>query len=362
MALTIGIIGLPNVGKSTLLNALASAGAEASNYPFCTIECNKGVVTVPDERLDRLAEILRPDKVIPSHITYVDIAGLVEGASRGEGLGNKFLHHIREADVLVHVLRCFDDPDITHVFEGVDPVRDLQTVETELFLSDLDRVGKWIGKEREKSKAVRKGERKDLGFLEKIKGLLSEEKRIDQAGMNEHQLEAMAELGLLTQKPMILVLNSGESEEADCLEGQVSTVRDHHGHEPVVISARVEEELAELPENDREEYMRELGIEAEARKSFIERCHSLLGLVRYYTAANGKLQAWSILEGTKAPDAAGMIHSDMRDGFIRAKVMSYADLDSHGSEAEVQHQGHLRTEGHDYIIKDGDVIQYLFKR
>jgi GTP-binding protein YchF len=321
MGLTIGIIGLPNVGKSTLLNALANAGAEASNYPFCTIESNLGVVEVPDERLTRLAEILQPGKVISSHITYVDIAGLVQGASRGEGLGNKFLHHIREADVLVHVLRCFEDPDISHVFEGVDPIRDLEIVETELFLSDIDRVGKWIEKEIERSKAVKKGERKELEFLEKIRGLLSEEKRPELSGMNEHQLEVMGELGLLVLKPMILVLNSGESEEASCLEEQVSKMREHHGHEPVVISARMEQELTELPERDREEFMRELGIEGEARKSFIEKCHSLLGLVRYYTAANKKLQAWSVLEGTKAPDAAGMIHSDMRDGFIRAKVM-----------------------------------------
>jgi len=362
MGLKIGIIGLPNVGKSTLINALAIAGAEASNYPFCTIECNKGVVAVPDKRLNRLAEILQPEEVIPSHITYVDIAGLVQGASRGEGLGNKFLHHIREADVLAHVLRCFDDPDIAHVFEGVDPVRDLEVVETELFMSDLDRVGKWIEKEGDKAKAVKKGERKALEFLEKIRGSLSEQKRMDQSAMNEHQLETMSELGLLTQKPVIFVLNSGEAEDAGCLAGQAASVREYHGHEPVVISARVEEELTELPESERAEYMRELGIEAEARNSFIERCHFLLGLIRYYTAANGKLQAWSVLEGTKAPDAAGMIHSDMRDGFIRAKVMSYSDLDSYGSEAEVKHHGQLRTEGHDYIIKDGDVIQYLFNR
>ncbi len=361
MALNVGITGLPNVGKSTLLNALAQAGAEASNYPFCTIDCNRGVVAVPDTRLEELAVILKPDEVIPSHITYIDIAGLVEGASRGEGLGNRFLHHVREADVLAHVLRCFEDTNVSHVHTGIDPVGDLEIVETELFLADLERVEKWIEKEKIKAKALRKGERSDLEFLETVKGKISQGAKVGHEGLNEHESGLLKELRLLTSKPVIIVLNSGE-EAPRGDNGACKAAVDHFGGNfTIVISARLEKELAELPPGERKEFMREMGVDAQAKERFIEKCHDLLGLIRYYTAVNLKLQAWSVAGGTKAPAAAGMIHGDMEKGFIRARVMSFEDLSKYRSENEVQHRGLLRTEGHDYVIRDGDVVQYLFK-
>lgn len=360
MALKVGIIGLPNVGKSTLMNALACTEAEASNYPFCTIESNMGVVTVPDERLEELAKLLEPEEVIPSTVNFVDIAGLVRGASRGEGLGNKFLHYIREVDLLVHVLRIFTDPSVSHVHGCINPLDDLEAVETELFLADIERVESRIGKERSRAKAVRKEERKDLNFLERIKEMLSERQRVNTDEYKEHRREILAELNLLTSKPVIYVLNTDE-ECGPETERAVSELESSAGSVSVfTISARLEDELNQLSGQERKEYLQELGINSGALERFILKCHQQLGLIRYYTRSRGKLQAWSIPDGTAAPKAAGKIHSDMEEGFIRAKVIHYNDLMKYRSEEAIREHGLLKTEGHDYIIRDGDIIEYLF--
>ena len=362
MALTVGIIGLPNVGKSTLLNALAQAGAEASNYPFCTIERNCGGVAVPDERLRRLAEILHPDEVIPTTVTFIDIAGLVKGASRGEGLGNKFLHHVREANVLAHVLRCFESQDVSHVHGVINPLQDLEVVETELILADLERAEKWIEQEKLSAKAKPKGERAELTFLETVRERLSRGECVRREETGERDLALFDELNLLTSKPRLYVLNTGEADPRGT--GAICrSVADAVGEDDIfVVSAKIEEEIAAIPEDEREEFMQALGIDEDAKKRFIEKCHGLLGLIRYYTTAHGKLQAWSIADGTTAPRAAGKIHTDMERGFIRAEVMSYEDIVSFESKSAVQHHGHLRTEGHDYVIRDGDVVEFHFNR
>ena len=360
MALKTGIIGLPNVGKSTLMNALARTEAEASNYPFCTIESNMGTVTVPDKRLETLAKLLEPEEIIPSTVYFVDIAGLVRGASRGEGLGNKFLHYIREVDLLVHVLRVFSDPAVSHVHGCVDPLDDLEAVETELFLADIERVKSRIEKERNRAKAVRKEDRKDLEFLEKVSGMLSEKKKVDPVEYTEHRREIFAELNLLTSKPVIYVLNTDE-ECGPETESVVTKLKSSGMEESVfTISAKLENELNQLSEQERKEYLNELGIRSGALERFIIKCHHKLGLIRYYTRSRGKLQAWSIPEGTTAPVAAGKIHTDMEEGFIRARVIKYTDLLKYGSEEAVREHGLWKTEGHDYIINDGDIIEYLF--
>ncbi|MBD3180429.1 MAG: redox-regulated ATPase YchF [Candidatus Latescibacteria bacterium] len=360
MSLKVGIIGLPNVGKSTLMNALACTEAEASNYPFCTIESNVGIVTVPDRRLEELAGILHPDEVIPSKVNFVDIAGLVRGASAGEGLGNRFLHCIREVDLLVHVLRVFHDPAVSHVHGDINPMDDLEVVETELFLADLERVEKRIEKEEGRAKAVKKSERRDLAFLEEVREFLSGKKKISGSGYSGHKLEILEELNLLTAKPLILVLNTDEQTGPETDKALAELEASGRGEAVFTISARLEDELNQLPPDERKQYLQELGMERGGLERFILTCHEQLGLIRYYTRSRGKLQAWSIQEGTTAPEAAGRIHSDMESGFIRAKVIRYRDLMEYRSEEGVREHGLLKTEGHDYIIRDGDIIEYLF--
>jgi GTP-binding protein YchF len=360
MGFSVGIIGLPNVGKSTLLNALCHAGAEASNYPFCTIDRNQGTVSVPDDRLAQLAELLKPKEVIPTTVTFIDIAGLVKGAHRGEGLGNKFLHHIREATVLAHVLRCFADDNVSHVYGTIDPLLDIEIVETELFLADVERVERWIEKERTQAKTKKKDERRDLEFLESVHAVLSRGERFESPAVPAPLKPLYDELQLLTSKPRLIVLNTGWDDPSGQNPACTKVIQTFGEKSTFIVSAKLEDELDAFSEQERAELVRGLGVDERAKKRFIEKCHELLGFIRYYTSAHDKLQAWSIPKGTPASQAAGKIHSDMERGFIKAEVMSFEHLVLHGSKAAVHHHGFLRTEGHDYLIHDGDIVHYYF--
>lgn len=360
MGISVGIIGLPNVGKSTLMNALCHAGAEASNYPFCTIDANKGTVPVPDERLGKLAGILKPKEIIPTTVTFIDIAGLVKGAHRGEGLGNKFLHHVREASVLAHVLRCFRDEEVSHMYGTVDPLLDIEIVENELLLADVERVERWLEKERARSKALKKEERKELEFLESVHARLMRGERFGPEAAPTPMKALYEELQLLTSKPRLVVLNTGYDDPAGRGAECARVIAEFGEKNVFVVSAKLEDELDALSGEERTQFVHELGVDERAKLRFIEKCHDLLGLVRYYTSAHDKLQAWSVTRGTSAPRAAGRIHTDMERGFVKAEVMSYEHLVQLGSRAAVHTHGFLRTEGHEYVIQDGDVVQFHF--
>ncbi|MBU7317533.1 redox-regulated ATPase YchF [Paenibacillus oleatilyticus] len=364
MALKAGIVGLPNVGKSTLFNAITQAGAESANYPFCTIDPNVGVVEVPDERLDRLAEIVNPNRIVPTAFEFVDIAGLVKGASKGEGLGNKFLAHIREVDAIVHVVRCFQDENITHVSGTVDPISDIETINLELILADVDSVDKRIDRSRKNMKGGDKKYAQEVETLERIKEALYNDKPARSVELSEEEKLLIRDLHLLTMKPVLYAANVSESEVADA-EGNpyVQKVREYaaqEGAEVVPISAKVESEIAELEGEDKAMFLEELGLQESGLNRLIKAAYKLLGLYTYFTAGVQEVRAWTIRMGTKAPQAAAVIHTDFERGFIRAEVVGYEDLIGSGSMNAAKEKGQLRLEGKEYVVQDGDVMHFRF--
>lgn len=357
-----GIVGLPNVGKSTLFNALvANAKAEAANFPFCTIEPNVGVVAVPDERLNVLTKISNSAQTVPTRIEFVDIAGLVKGASKGEGLGNQFLSNIREVDAIVQVVRCFDSEDIIHVSGSVDPVRDIEVINLELALSDLAQVERRI--ERTKKQArTSKDAQAELEVLTKLEAVLNEGKSVRMADLNEEESLIIKPLSLLTSKPIIYAANVSEDELAsgNAWVEQVRNIAAVENAQVVVISAQVESELVELPEEERADYLESLGVEEGGLKSLIKATYELLGLRTYFTTGEKETRAWTIQIGMLAPQAAGVIHTDFERGFIRAETVAYDDLVATGSMSAAKEKGLLRSEGKDYLVKEGDVMLFRF--
>lgn len=361
----LGIVGLPNVGKSTLFNALTKAGAESANYPFCTIDPNVGIVPVPDFRLGLLADMYHSRKVTPAVVEFVDIAGLVKGASKGEGLGNQFLSHIREVDAIVHVVRCFEDSNIVHVDGSIDPLRDIETISLELLFADLDVL------ERRISKTVRgarndKALAKELDILEQLKKHLEDGNSAKTFNLDDEEaMEFVNSLNLLTAKPVIYAANVTEDDLADdgASNEFVASVRKfaaEEGSEVFVVCAQIEQEIAELEEDEKKEFLEDLGLSESGLEKLIQASYSLLGLISYLTAGETETRAWTIRKGTKAPQAAGKIHSDFERGFIRAEVVNYQDLLDAGTYAAAREKGLIGLEGKDYVVKDGDVILFRF--
>ncbi len=359
----LGIVGLPNVGKSTLFNAITKAGAEAANYPFCTIEPNVGVVTVPDQRIDKLHEIYNSKKTIYATIEVCDIAGLVKGASKGEGLGNKFLGHIREVEAIVHVVRCFENDNIVHVDGKISPENDIETINMELILSDMEILERRIAKTKNGMKGGDKSQAHDLAIMESIYAWLSDGKNARAMDIDEEDADFVKSLGLLSYKPIIYVANVSEEDAATGNEysEKVKKIADAEGSQTVVICAGIEAELAEMQDDERAEFLADMGITESGLDKLVKASYALLDLISFLTAGEDECRAWTIRRGTKAPQAAGKIHTDFERGFIRAETIAYDSfIEAGGSIAAAREKGLLRSEGKEYVVKDGDIITFLF--
>ena len=363
MSLTAGIVGLPNVGKSTLFNAITKKNILAANYPFATIDPNVGVVTVPDKRVEVLENMYLPERTIPTTYEFTDIAGLVKGASTGEGLGNKFLSHIRQVDAIVEVVRCFDDNNIIHVDGNVDPIRDIEVINVELVLSDLEIITSRIGKIGKKAMTTKnKDDVKEIQLLEKIKDALEKNIPVRKLGLNDDEKKIISSFNLITLKPIIYALNVSED---DIVNGNEYTNRvfeyaKNEGSEVVIISAKIESELAELDDDEKMLFLNELGITSSGLDKLIDKTYKLLGLATFFTVGSDEVRAWTFKKGMKAPECAGIIHSDFERGFIKAEVMSYDDLVREGSELKVREAGRARIEGKEYVMQDGDICHFRF--
>lgn len=359
----LGIVGLPNVGKSTMFNSITKAGAECANYPFCTIEPNVGVVPVPDERLDSLTKMYNPEKTTHAVVEFVDIAGLVKGASKGEGLGNKFLSHIRETDAIVEVVRCFEDPNVVHVDGSVDPIRDIETINLELIFSDIETVNKRLDKARKNLKADKKYQ-VEINLLERIKENLENGISARAIEFNEDEQELVKDMFLLTTKPILYIANVNEN-QIDNMENEplVLKVKEYASKEKaevIPLCVKIEEELSGLSDDDKKEMLEALGLEESGLDKVIKKSYDLLGLMSFLTAGEPEVRAWTIKKGTKAPQAAGKIHSDIERGFIKAEVVSFDDLMNAGSMVQAREKGLVRSEGKEYIMQDGDIVLFKF--